>query len=81
LSKRLEQSGGGGIQRFAKTRGALDRGGMVRSRPTSSVRSDGLVEPQPETKANVMEILIRAQLVEAECGTVADLLVWPCGYS
>ena len=54
---------------------------MVRTCPTSSVRSDGLVEPQPETKASVMEILIRAQLVEAECGTVADLLVWPGEYS
>ena len=54
---------------------------MVRTWPTSSVCSDGLVEPQLETKANVMEILILAQLVEAECGTVADLLVWPCEYS
>jgi hypothetical protein len=81
LSKRVEQSGGVGTQRFAKTRGALDRGGMVRTCPTSSVRSDGLVEPQPETKANVMEILIRTQLVEAECGTVADFLLWSCGYS
>ena len=45
---------------------------MIRTCSTSLVRSDGLVEPQPETKANVMEILIRAQLVEAECGTVVD---------
>jgi len=52
---------------------------MIRTCSTSLVRSDGLVEPQPETKANVMEILIRAQLVEAECGTVVDFWSAPAG--
>jgi len=44
---------------------------MVRARPTSSVCPDGLVGPQSKTKATRHVDLIRAQLVEVECGTVA----------
>ena len=60
-----------GTQRLPRTRSAPYRGGMVRTWPTSSVRPDGLVEPHRRPRRPVTEILTRAQLVEAECGTVA----------
>ena len=67
----LNRSGDVGTQRFPRTRSALERGGMVRARPTSSVCPDGLVGPQSKTKATRHVDLIRAQLVEVGCGTVA----------
>jgi hypothetical protein len=48
----------------------LDRGGMVRTWPTSSVRPNGLVEPQSKTKATRHGDPNPGTLVEAECGTV-----------
>jgi hypothetical protein len=69
--KQLEQSGDVGTQQLPRTRSVLDRGGTVRARPTSSVCPDGLVEPQSKTKATRHGDPIRAQLVKAECGTVA----------
>jgi hypothetical protein len=54
-------------------RAAPGRGRIVRTWPTSSVRLDGLVKRQSKSKASVMEILICAQWVEAECDTGADL--------
>ena len=56
--------------RFPRTRSALDRGGMVRTWPTSLVRPDGLVEPQSKTKAT--------RHGDPDPGTIGRGGVWHC---